>query len=83
VLLPLLRPALWKCWLWIFAQALGELPIALVLTGADNRTLAVQLWDTFSSSGDYPTASALAVILLVISTVAVWLVNRRGSLEEG
>ncbi|KAA9159043.1 iron ABC transporter permease [Amycolatopsis acidicola] len=82
VLLPLLRPALRKCWLWVFAQALGELPIALVLTSSDNRTLVVQLWDTFTSSGDYPTASALAIIILAISSVAVWLVNRDGAVEE-
>lgn len=82
VLLPLLRPALWKCWLWIFAHALGELPIALLLTGSDNRTLVVLLWDTFTSSVDYPTASALAVILVLISTIAVWLVNRRSTVEE-
>ncbi|MFJ6688401.1 ABC transporter permease [Streptomyces sp. NPDC091294] len=82
VLLPLLSPALRKCWLWIFAQALGELPIALVLTSPDNRTLVVELWSIFTSSGDYPTASALAVLLLVVSTVAVWSVNRRGAMEE-
>ncbi|MBD0735544.1 ABC transporter permease [Streptomyces sp. CBMA29] len=81
ILLPLLRQALWKCWLWVFAHALGELPIALLLTGADNRTLVVLLWDTFSSSVDYPEASALAVIILAISTLAVWLVNR-GSAEK-
>ncbi|MFG2781345.1 ABC transporter permease [Streptomyces prunicolor] len=81
ILLPLLRPALWKCWLWVFAHALGELPIALLLTGADNRTLVVLLWDTFTSSVDYPEASALAVIILAISTLAVWLVNR-GSAEK-
>ncbi|MCI3241974.1 ABC transporter permease [Streptomyces spinosisporus] len=82
ILLPLLRPALWKCWLWVFAHALGELPIALLLTGADNRTLVVLLWDTFTSSVDYPEASALAVIILAISTLAVWLVNRRSTEKQ-
>ncbi|MEV1025695.1 iron ABC transporter permease [Streptomyces sp. NPDC050264] len=82
VLLPLLRPTLWKAWLWVFAHALGELPIALLLTGSDNRTLVVVLWDTFTSSVDNPTASALSVVLVVISTAAVWLVNRRSTMEE-
>ncbi|MFI0235722.1 ABC transporter permease [Streptomyces sp. NPDC016845] len=82
VLLPLLRPTLWKSWLWVFAHALGELPIALLLTSSDNRTLVVVLWDTFTSSVDNPTASALAVVLVVISTVAVWLVNRRSDMQE-
>ncbi|SDW60678.1 iron(III) transport system permease protein [Arthrobacter sp. cf158] len=82
ILLPLLRQALWKCWLWVFAQALGELPIALLLTSADNRTLVIEVWDTFTSSVNYPQASALAVIILVISMIAVLLVNRRGASEK-
>jgi iron(III) transport system permease protein len=82
ILLPLLRQALWKCWLWVFAHALGELPIALLLTSADNRTLVVEVWDTFTSSVNYPQASALAVIILVISMIAVLLVNRRGASEK-
>ncbi|MER5437820.1 iron ABC transporter permease [Streptomyces sp. NPDC002790] len=82
VLLPLLRPTLWKCWLWVFAHALGELPIALLLTSSGNRTLVIVLWDTFTSSVDNPTASALAVVLVVISTAAVWLVNRHSTAKE-
>ncbi|MFA3840475.1 ABC transporter permease [Streptomyces aureus] len=82
ILVPLLRPALWKCFLWVFAHALGELPIALLLTGSDNRTLVVLLWDTFTSSVDYPEASALGVIILAISTVAVWVVNRRSEAKQ-
>ncbi|MFC6704889.1 ABC transporter permease [Flexivirga alba] len=82
ILLPLLSPALWRLWLWVFAHALGELPIALLLTGADNKTLIVMLWDTYTSSVDYPEASALAVIIMLISTVAVWVVNRRGAPRE-
>lgn len=82
ILLPLMAPALWSCWLWVFAHALGELPIALLLTGADNRTLVVLLWDTFTSSVDYPEASALAIIILVISTIAVLILHRRGATEE-
>lgn len=78
IILPLLKPALWKCWFWVFVHALGELPIALLLTGSDNKTLVVLLWDTFTSSVNYPQASALAVTLLVISALTMWLVNRRG-----
>ncbi|UDY23924.1 ABC transporter permease [Nocardioides sp. Kera G14] len=82
VVLPLLRPALVTCWFWVFAHALGELPIALLLTGSDNKTLVVLLWDSFTSSVNYPEASALAVTLLVVSMITMWLVNRRGGVEE-
>lgn len=82
IVLPLLKPALWKCWFWVFVHALGELPIALLLTGSDNKTVVVLLWDTFTASVNYPEASALAVTLLIVSMIAMWAVNRRGSLEE-
>lgn len=82
IMLPLLRPALLKTWLWVFAHALGELPIALLLTSSDNRTLVVELWDSFTTSANYPQACALAVVVLVISTVATVVVNRSGSKGE-
>ncbi|MGW3614998.1 ABC transporter permease [Micromonospora sp. NPDC005163] len=82
IVLPLLKPVLWKNWFWVFVHALGQLPIALLLTGSDNKTLVVLLWDTFTSSVNYPEASALAVTLLVVSIITMWLVNRRGEVEE-
>lgn len=82
IVLPLLKPVLWKNWFWVFVHALGQLPIALLLTGSDNKTLVVLLWDTFTSSVNYPEASALAVTLLVVSIITMWLVNRRGGVEE-
>ncbi len=82
IVLPLLKPALWNCWFWVFVHALGQLPIALLLTSSDNKTLVVLLWDTFTSSVNYPEASALAVTLLAVSMITMWLVNRRSSVEE-
>jgi iron(III) transport system permease protein len=82
ILVPLLRPALARAWLWVFAMALGELPIALLLTSASNRTLVVLLWDQFSSRADYPAACAVAVFLMCISMTVVLVVNRRRSEEN-
>ncbi|MCA1218779.1 ABC transporter permease [Streptomyces sp. 8L] len=78
VVLPLVAPAVSRTWLWVFANALGELPIALLLSSSDNRTVVVLLWDMIGESADYPEASALAVLLLAVSSVSVWWVNRRG-----
>ncbi|WP_072802573.1 ABC transporter permease [Rhodococcoides yunnanense] len=78
VIFPLVAPAVSSTWLWVFANSLGELPIALLLSGADNRTVVVLLWDMIGESADYPEASALAVLLLAVSSVAVWWINRRG-----
>ncbi|NKQ53180.1 iron ABC transporter permease [Amycolatopsis sp. K13G38] len=78
IVFPLAAPAVSRTWLWVFANALGELPIALLLSSSDNRTVVVLLWDMIGESANYPEASALAVLLLALSAVSVWWVNRRG-----
>ncbi|KAA9159309.1 iron ABC transporter permease [Amycolatopsis acidicola] len=78
VVFPLAFPSISRTWLWVFANALGELPIALLLSNSDNRTVVVLLWDMIGESANYPEASALAVLLLALSAVSVWWVNRRG-----
>ncbi|GAB3141587.1 iron ABC transporter permease [Amycolatopsis stemonae] len=78
IVLPLAAPAVTRTWLWVFANALGELPIALLLSSSDNRTIVVLLWDMIGESANYPEASALAVLLLALSAGSVWWVNRRG-----
>ncbi|WP_084356574.1 ABC transporter permease [Mycolicibacterium wolinskyi] len=78
VVLPLVAPAVSRTWLWVFANALGELPIALLLSSSDNRTIVVLLWDMIGESANYPEASALSVLLLALSAVSIWWVNRRG-----
>ncbi|WP_063695858.1 ABC transporter permease [Amycolatopsis orientalis] len=78
VVLPLVAPSVTRTWLWVFANALGELPIALLLSNSDNRTVVVLLWDMIGESANYPEASALAVLLLAVSAGSVWWVNRRG-----
>ncbi|MFI6347115.1 ABC transporter permease [Streptomyces sp. NPDC050560] len=78
VVFPLIGPAVSRTWLWVFANALGELPVALLLSSSDNRTVVVMLWDMIGESANYPEASALAVLLLALSSVSVWWVNRRG-----
>lgn len=79
VVLPLVAPAVSRTWLQVFAMSLGELPIALLLSSSDNRTVVVLLWDMIGESANYPEASALAVLLLLLSAVSVWWVNRRGA----
>ncbi|MEV7045338.1 iron ABC transporter permease [Amycolatopsis sp. NPDC051061] len=82
VVLPLAAPSVTRTWLWVFANALGELPIALLLSSSDNRTVVVLLWDMIGESANYPEASALAVLLLALSAGSVWWVNRRGSQQH-
>jgi iron(III) transport system permease protein len=82
IVLPLVAPAVSKVALWVFTHALGELPIALLLASADNKTIVVTLWEMIENKASYPEASALAVMLLALSAVSVWWVNRRGIQEQ-
>ncbi|MDQ7907566.1 iron ABC transporter permease [Phytohabitans sp. ZYX-F-186] len=77
IVLPLMWPTLSRAWLWVFVHALGELPIALLLSTGDTRTIMVLVWQYLTESAAYPQASALAVMLLVVCTSITWLINRR------
>ncbi len=82
VVFPLVAPAVSRSWLSVFTNALGELPIALLLSSDGNRTIAVQLWDLIGENANYPEASALSVLLLVVSAVAIGWINRRGGQQH-
>jgi iron(III) transport system permease protein len=72
VLLPMLGRSLARSWLWVFAQAIREVPMALLLYVAGNETLPVVLWTAWTGSNQVGPASALAVVLSLVS-VAITL----------
>jgi iron(III) transport system permease protein len=81
IMLPLVWPSVSRTWLWVFAHAIGELPIALLLASGFNTTLVVMLWQLFEDNASYTGASALATLLMLVSGVLVWFVNRGGMRE--
>lgn len=76
VMLPLVWPAAARGWLWIAVHAVSELPMALILQAAGNQTVAVALWNLWTTNGNFAIASALAIVLLLFSSLATWLVMR-------
>lgn len=54
-----------------FIPAVGEFVIPDLLGGSSTLMIGKQMWDLFFSNRDWPAASAVAVILLVILVVPI------------
>ena len=82
IVLPLMLPAVLRGWLWVAVHALKELPMALILSTSASQTLTVTLWQLWTTNADYSTASALAIVLTLVSGAAIWMVNRHAQSGE-
>jgi putrescine transport system permease protein len=60
----------------VFIPALGEFVIPSLLGGSDTLMIGKILWEEFFSNRDWPVASAVAVILLLILVVPIVLFQR-------
>jgi putrescine transport system permease protein len=65
VTLPLSLPGVWAGVLLVFIPAVGEYVIPELLGGPQAQLVGRVLWEEFFANRDWPTASALAVVLLV------------------
>ena len=66
VTLPLSLPGLWAGVLLVFIPAVGEYVIPELLGGPRAQLIGRVLWAEFFANRDWPTASALACVLLVV-----------------
>ena len=66
VTLPLSREGVIAGVLLVFIPAVGEFVIPDLLGGSDTLMIGRTLWNDFFSNHDWPTASAAAVVLLVL-----------------
>lgn len=60
----------------VFIPALGEFVIPSLLGGSDTLMIGKVLWEEFFSNRDWPVASAVAVILLLILVLPIVLFQR-------
>ncbi|OUD11008.1 putrescine/spermidine ABC transporter permease [Marivivens niveibacter] len=60
----------------VFIPALGEFVIPSLLGGSDTLMIGKVLWDEFFANRDWPLASAVAVVLLMILIVPIILFQR-------
>ena len=66
VTLPLSMPGIIGGCLLVFIPAVGEFTIPALLGGADTLMIGRVLWDEFFSNRDWPVASAVSVVLLLL-----------------
>jgi putrescine transport system permease protein len=66
VTLPLSVPGIIGGCLLVFIPAVGEFTIPALLGGADTLMIGRVLWDEFFISRDWPVASAVSVVLLLL-----------------
>jgi putrescine transport system permease protein len=66
VILPLSLPGIAAGVALVFVPAIGEYVIPALLGGPQAQLIGKVLWDEFFANRDWPTASAVAVWLLVV-----------------
>ena len=66
VTLPLSAPGIIGGCLLVFIPAVGEFTIPALLGGADTLMIGRVLWDEFFISRDWPVASAVSIVLLLL-----------------
>ena len=66
VTLPLSMPGIIAGSMLVFIPAVGEFVIPTLLGGPDNLMIGRVLWDEFFSNRDWPVASSVAIVFLVL-----------------
>ncbi len=76
VIFPLSLPGVIAGSMLVFIPAIGEFVIPSLLGGADTLMIGRVLWDEFFANRDWPVASAVAIVMLIILLVPIVLLNR-------
>lgn len=80
VTVPLVRPGLLAGASLVFLTAMKELPATLLLRPPGYDTLATRVW-TGAAEGFYRQAAPSALVLLLVSSAALWPLLRKGRAE--
>jgi ABC-type spermidine/putrescine transport system, permease component I len=76
ITVPLSRPGIIAGCFLVFIPALGEFIIPDLLGGSDTLMIGKTLWSEFFNNRDWPLASAVAVVLLLVLVVPLVLFQR-------
>ena len=83
VTLPLSRPGIIGGCLLVFIPAVGEFTIPALLGGADTLMIGRVLWDEFFISRDWPVASAVSIVLvLLLVAPIIWFQHVQSREQE-
>jgi len=82
VTLPLSVPGIVGGCLLVFIPAVGEFTIPALLGGADTLMIGRVLWDEFFVNRDWPVASAVSIVLLLLLLVPILWFQRNQDREQ-
>jgi putrescine transport system permease protein len=84
VTLPLSMPGIIAGSLLVFIPAIGEFIIPALLGGSDTLMIGRALWDEFFINRDWPVASAVSVVLLLILVIPMmWFQKTQARADSG
>lgn len=73
---PLSRPGIIAGSMLVFIPTVGEFVIPSILGGSNTLMIGRVLWDEFQANRDWPVASAVAIILLLILVIPIVIFQR-------
>ena len=79
--MPLSKTGIIAACMLVFIPAVGEFVIPELLGGPETLMIGRVLWQEFFNNRDWPVASALAVVMLLILIVPIVLFNRNQAKE--
>ena len=83
IMVPLSLPGIIAGSMLVFIPAVGEFVIPELLGGPSTKMIGKQLWVEFFGNRDWPMASALAIVMLVLVVAPfLWLQRWQAKLEE-
>lgn len=82
VTLPLIAPGIYAGMLYAFVAAFGDVPIAIFLSSPDYATLPVEIFQTLQFDFN-PSVLAVSTLVVALSTIALWFIQRLVGLEAG
>jgi len=77
ITVPLSKAGIWSGCALVFIPALGEFVIPELLGAPDNLMIGRIIWLEFFNNRDWPIASTVAVVMLILFVVPIMLMQRR------
>lgn len=82
ITVPIALPGIVAGCLLVFIPAVGEFVIPDILGGSETLMIGQQLWVQFFNNRDWPLASAVAVVLLLVLVIPITLFQRSQAIKR-
>lgn len=82
ITVPMAVPGIIAGCMLVFIPAVGEFVIPSLLGGSDTLMIGRVLWDEFFLNRDWPMASAVAIVMLIVLVLPIMLIRNSQGKEE-